>query len=74
MAGTPDKSKKKVAASAARAGATVKRVTKKRAAAATVASATYEDIARRAYELFESGAGGDAVEHWLQAERELIAA
>jgi hypothetical protein len=32
---------------------------------------TYDDIARCAYEIFESGAGGTAQEHWERAEREL---
>lgn len=34
----------------------------------------HETIAFRAYELFEQGAPGDALEHWLAAERELAAA
>jgi hypothetical protein len=32
---------------------------------------SHEAIAARAYELHESGAPGDHVEHWLAAEREL---
>lgn len=32
-----------------------------------------EEIARRAYQLYESGADGDSVAHWLAAERELAA-
>ena len=35
---------------------------------------THELIATRAYEIHLSGTGGDAVEHWLRAERELTAA
>jgi hypothetical protein len=32
---------------------------------------TDADIAKRAYELFCSGAPGGQLDHWLQAEREL---
>ena len=32
---------------------------------------SHEAIAARAYELYEQGAPGDRVEHWLTAEREL---
>jgi Arc/MetJ-type ribon-helix-helix transcriptional regulator len=32
---------------------------------------SHEAIAARAYDLYESGADGDHVEHWLAAEREL---
>jgi hypothetical protein len=32
---------------------------------------TTDLIARRAYELYEQGAGGDMLAHWLQAEAEL---
>jgi hypothetical protein len=76
MASTPDKPKKKAATgSAARVGATVKRATtRKRVASLPNGTATHEAIALRAYELYASGVGGDAVEHWLQAERELVAA
>ncbi|MEA2322250.1 MAG: hypothetical protein QOD81_2100 [Solirubrobacteraceae bacterium] len=34
---------------------------------------TQEEIALRAYEIHQSGTGGDALEHWLRAERELVA-
>jgi hypothetical protein len=34
---------------------------------------SHEEIARRAYELHRSGAEGDALAHWLAAERELVA-
>ena len=34
---------------------------------------TPDDIAARAYAIFESEGGGDQVEHWLRAERELAA-
>jgi Protein of unknown function (DUF2934) len=32
-----------------------------------------EEVARRAYEIYESDDGGDPVENWLRAERELLA-
>ena len=35
---------------------------------------TPDDIAVRAYHLWEAGSPGDELEHWLQAERELVAA
>jgi hypothetical protein len=38
------------------------------------AGVTHEQIAMRAYEIHLSGTGGDAVEQWLRAERELTAA
>jgi hypothetical protein len=34
----------------------------------------HEQVAFRAFELYEHGAHGDALEHWLIAEQELIAA
>jgi Protein of unknown function (DUF2934) len=34
---------------------------------------TREEIAARAYQLYEAGADGDSVAHWLAAERELAA-
>lgn len=34
---------------------------------------SYDEIARRAYEIFESGEGGTAQENWERAERELTA-
>jgi hypothetical protein len=37
------------------------------------AEPTYEEIAVRAYEIHESGEGGDELENWLRAERELDA-
>jgi hypothetical protein len=36
--------------------------------------ASMDEIAARAYELYESGAAGDAVAHWLTAEHEITAA
>jgi Protein of unknown function (DUF2934) len=35
------------------------------------AAVGHDQIAARAYEIHLSGAGGDPVEHWLRAEREL---
>jgi hypothetical protein len=35
---------------------------------------TYDEIARRAYEIHESDAGGDELENWFRAEHELVAA
>ena len=40
---------------------------------ATAVRASHEAIAARAYELYEQGAPGDHVEHWLAAERDLDA-
>jgi hypothetical protein len=34
---------------------------------------SYDEIAKRAYEIYESGEGGTAQENWEQAERELTA-
>lgn len=42
-----------------------------RAKKTEAAQVTYEQIACRAFELYERGAPGDALEHWLAAEREL---
>lgn len=33
---------------------------------------SHADVARRAYELHESGSGGSPTENWLRAERELL--
>jgi Protein of unknown function (DUF2934) len=30
-----------------------------------------DEVALRAYEIYETGEGGDALAHWLRAEREL---
>jgi hypothetical protein len=45
-------------------------------AAAPAATPTYDEIARRAYEisLARNGGPGDALSDWLQAERELASA
>jgi hypothetical protein len=44
---------------------------RRRAAAKPV---THEQIALRAYELHLAGSDGDAMAHWLRAERELVGA
>ncbi len=49
------------------------RATTRRTATAG-AAVTHEQIAQRAYEIHLSGTGGDALEHWLRAERELVGA
>jgi hypothetical protein len=36
-------------------------------------SVAHEDIAARAYAIFETEGGGDHVAHWLRAEQELHA-
>lgn len=42
--------------------------------AAQVVAYGPEHVAERAYYLWESGADGDQLEHWLRAERELATA
>ena len=54
---------------AAKAAAKPKRVTRRKKVAVTA-----DDVAARAYHLWEAGNPGDELEHWLQAERELVAA
>jgi hypothetical protein len=44
---------------------------KKTAQPEVKAEATHDEIAVRAYEIHESGEGGDELENWLRAEREL---
>jgi Protein of unknown function (DUF2934) len=44
---------------------------KPRTKAAAKPQVTEESVARHAYELYESGAEGDMLTHWLRAEREL---
>ena len=51
---------------------TVKTATTRRRATARP-PVTHEQIALRAYELHLAGTEGDAVAHWLRAERELAA-
>jgi hypothetical protein len=46
----------------------------KRARARKRVEVTEDQIAERAYALYVTGAEGGALEHWLQAERELRAA
>ena len=44
---------------------------KKAVQAEVKTEATHDEIAVRAYEIHESGDGGDELENWLRAEREL---
>ena len=53
---------------------TVKATTTRRRTAAAAPRVTHEQIARRAYELHVAGTDGDAMAHWLRAERELVGA
>jgi hypothetical protein len=57
----------------ARVAAAPKRLTRRRAAAAP-APITHEQIALCAYEIHLEGTDGDALAHWLRAERELVGA
>jgi hypothetical protein len=41
---------------------------------ASAPAITHEQIALRAYEIHLEGTEGDAVAHWLRAERELVGA
>jgi Protein of unknown function (DUF2934) len=50
---------------------TTSRTRKKAVETAEAQAPEYDEIAKRAYELYETGAEGDELEHWLQAEREL---
>ena len=52
---------------------TVKSATTRRRASAK-APVTHDQIALRAYELHLAGTDGDAMAHWLRAERELVGA
>jgi hypothetical protein len=52
----------------------VKPVATRKRSAAAPAPVTHEQIARRAYELHLAGTEGDAMAHWLRAERELATA
>ena len=56
-----------------RAAATPKK-TVSRVRKAKPAAVPAEHIAERAYFLWQNGADGDPAAHWLQAERELVAA
>jgi hypothetical protein len=42
--------------------------------AGDVVSPTHDEIAARAYEIHLSDEGGDELENWLRAEREVMAA
>ena len=46
----------------------------KRRAAPRRRAVAHDEIAVRAYAIFEREGGGDHVDHWLRAERELTAA
>jgi hypothetical protein len=50
------------------------RRTLRRPSAAAPAPITHEQIALRAYEIHLAGTEGDALAHWLRAERELVGA
>lgn len=52
----------------------VAKPTKRRARSRKRVEVTEDAIAERAYELYVTGVEGDALHHWLQAERELRAA
>ena len=52
---------------------TVKTATTRRRPAAPP-PVTHEQIAQRAHELHLAGTDGDAMAHWLRAERELVGA
>jgi len=60
-------------AAKAAGAASPKRATRRRAIAAT-GPITHEQIALRAYEIHLAGVEGDALAHWLRAERELVGA
>ena len=53
---------------------TVKTATTRRRSTSAPAPVTHEQIALRAYELHLAGSEGDAMAHWLRAERELATA
>jgi hypothetical protein len=57
-----------------RAAAGIAKRAPRRRAAAAPAPITHEQIALRAYEIHLEGVEGDAVAHWLRAERELVGA
>jgi hypothetical protein len=57
----------------AKATSAVKRTTRRRTAPAP-APITHDQIALRAYEIHLAGTEGDALAHWLRAERELVGA
>ena len=53
---------------------TAKTATVRRRATSAPAPVTHEQIALRAYQLHVAGSDGDAMAHWLRAERELAGA
>jgi hypothetical protein len=57
----------------AKAAGAARRPARRRAPAAP-APITHEQIALRAYEIHLDGTEGDALAHWLRAERELVGA
>jgi len=69
---TTAKTTARTRAAKAPAAKTARRAPRKRAAAP--APVTHEQIAARAYELHLAGSEGDAMAHWLRAERELATA
>ena len=46
---------------------------KRRASTPRRPATTHDDIALRAYAIFQTEGGGDHVDHWLRAEQELAA-
>jgi hypothetical protein len=62
------------ASRAPRARRAVAAVRPARRRAASAAPITHEQIALRAYEIHLEGTDGDALAHWLRAERELVGA
>jgi hypothetical protein len=58
----------------AKATSAAKRPRRRRTATAAPAPVTHEQIALRAYEIHLAGSEGDALAHWLRAERELVGA
>jgi hypothetical protein len=67
---------KAIAAAKPRAKRTTTARASRRGAAPASATApiTHEQIALRAYEIHLAGVEGDAMAHWLRAERELVGA
>jgi hypothetical protein len=68
---------KKTTGKAASTGATRKSTRKPAARTARRtqrSEVTHDAIARRAYEIYVAEEGGSAFEHWVRAERELVAA
>jgi Protein of unknown function (DUF2934) len=74
----PKKDPDATAAAATTRGKRLRRAVKpaagRKRTAAAPAPVTHEQIALRAYELHLAGTEGDALAHWLRAERELVTA